>query len=551
MRAPGFLRGIRSKLLGIALFLLLIPAIGYRFVIGMEGYLSDAHRQSLLTSARMLSAALSDRGPLFRNPENAPDANREAGEEERRRLIALFGSADPETAADLGPAYKPSREIERILGVVSVAGSRIWVLDGEAQVRGMAGSLASGAPGSGERSPATWLRAMLEAIAGRASGTAAQAPASEAEARALVMRQVDRALDGEPSVRVRRGSAASGPIVSVAQPVWQGESIVGAVVLEESSSSAQSLKRAALDALMVSSGLVLLAGVAALLAYAWWITSRVRRLQRAATASIDAQGRVQAASLRDLAGDAENPPAGDEIDDLRTTLAMALNRLARYNAHLESLAARLAHELRTPVAVVRSSLDNLRQAGTPDGASPYVDRADEGIRRMSVLISRLSEASQLERMLEGAEVAAVALDQVLHGCIEGYRAAYAPRAFELALSGTPPFEVRGVADALVQMLDKLIANANDFAAAGTPVRILLHAMPAQLELRVQNEGPAIAPDVLAGLFDSLVSHRTKPGEHLGLGLYIVRIIAEFHGGRVRAANLEAGDGVEFAVTLPR
>jgi signal transduction histidine kinase len=551
MRAPEFLRGIRAKLLAIALFLLLIPFIGYRFVVGMETYLRDAHRESLLTSARTLSAALSDRAALFGKSDDAPDAARESGEEERRRLVALFGSADPAAAASLGSAYAPSREIERILGVVSVPGSRIWVLDGDARVRGLAGSLTRTAGEIETRSPTGWLRLMLEALASWAPGAPYESPAAADEAHTLVMQQVDRALRGEPTVRVRAGGAVAGPILSVAQPVWLGEAIVGAVVLEEANTSAQSLKRDALDALLVVSGLVLLFGVSALLAYAWWITSRVRTLQRVANAAIDTHGRVAVSALHALDSVPPKGASSDEIDSLRSTLVTALNRLARYNAHLEHLAARLAHELRTPVAVVRSSLDNLRQSGVSEGSMPYVERADDGIRRMSVLISRLAEASQLEHMLEGAARERVTLDRMIRGCVDGYRAAYAPRTFELSMTGTTPVEIRCVPDALVQMLDKLVSNANDFAVAGSPIRIYVDTLPSHVKVRVRNAGPSIAPDALAGLFDSLVSHRSIPGEHLGLGLYVVRIVAEFHGGRVRAANLDDGSGVEFEVTLPR
>ena len=108
-----------------------------------------------------------------------------------------------------------------------------------------------------------------------------------------------------------------------------------------------------------------------------------------------------------------------------------LGRLRDYNAYLEQMAARLSHELRTPVAVVRSSLDNLRSQSPEGEARVYLDRAGEGVERLSRLISRLSEGTRLEKMLESAEREPFDLAAVVRGCVEGYRAAYPGRAFEL------------------------------------------------------------------------------------------------------------------------
>ena len=69
--------------------------------------------------------------------------------------------------------------------------------------------------------------------------------------------------------------------------------------------------------------------------------------------------------------------AGDELGDLSRSFADILRRLQQYTGYLETLAGRLSHELRTPVAVVRSSLDNLKQVELPDEARIYLQRADK------------------------------------------------------------------------------------------------------------------------------------------------------------------------------
>ena len=234
---------------------------------------------------------------------------------------------------------------------------------------------------------------------------------------------------------------------------------------------------------------------------------------------------------------------------LRRTTAAVIARLKEYNAYLEAMAGRLSHELRTPVAVVRSSLDNLKAQTLPAEARVYVERAGQGVERLSRLISRLSEATRLERLMESAERERFDLAAVVAGCVEGYRAAYPERAFEIARLDAP-VTIEGIPDAFAQLLDKLAENAHDFAPAGTAIRVSLAVEGQRALLAVENAGPPLPESVR--LFDSMVSLRgpERAGAHLGLGLYIVRLVAEFHRGRVRGTNLPGDAGVRFEVELP-
>jgi len=264
-----------------------------------------------------------------------------------------------------------------------------------------------------------------------------------------------------------------------------------------------------------------------------------------AEAAIDARGRVtRLATASD---------AADEIGDLSRSFTTMLGRLARYNAYLEALAGRLSHELRTPVAVVRSSLENLHAARSPEETRTYVARAEEGLARLSTILSRMTEASRLEQGLSAAVRERFDAAAVVRSCTEGYRLAYAPRTFAVAVAAEP-VPVRGAADLFAQMLDKLVENAADFAPPGSAIRISLDAAGAGALLRVENEGPPLPDAIRDSLFDSMVSLRSeRPDEvpHLGLGLHIARLIAEFHGGRLRAENLPGGRGVAFGARLAR
>jgi two-component system, OmpR family, sensor histidine kinase ChvG len=198
----------------------------------------------------------------------------------------------------------------------------------------------------------------------------------------------------------------------------------------------------------------------------------------------------------------------------------------------------------------------LHQGDQVKEAAVYIERADQGVTRLSTLIGRLSEATQLERFLQHAERENFDLAQVVTGSVEGYRLAYPNVTFTVSCEPNE-LKVSGVPDAIVQLLDKLVSNAIDFHTPATPIEVTLQRHGGLAKLAVSNEGPLLSQEIGATLFSSMVSlrpdeHADKPGAvgHLGLGLYIVRLIAEFHGGNPVAENRRDGLGVTVAVYLP-
>jgi dedicated sortase system histidine kinase len=528
--SPRFLHGIRFRLVLVALVLLAVPLLAAQFISSMETFLRENQERAIGATARAVASALSDRPALFDRRDSASDL-----EEERRRIVALFAAADQDAAASLGNAYVPSEEIERFLAIMGRRASRLWVVDTRSRVRGLSGTLRDAQAAK----PA--LGGWLKPVAALIVPTPRVPVGDETQP---VRGQIDRALIGVSSTQWRGTRDRDVAILSSAQPVFVGDDIVGAVVVEETTGSIQLLKQSALENLLAVTLAVVGAALAILLAFASRLASRIRRLHAEADAAIDSQGRVR--------GTVSATEAKDEIGDLTRTTAAVIGRLKDYHAYLEAMAGRLSHELRTPVAVVRSSLDNLKAHVLPAEARVYVERAGEGVDRLASLISRLSEGTRLERMLESAERERFDLAAVVSGCVDGYRAAYPGRPFELARPADPVW-IAGVPDAFAQLLDKLVENANDFAPPAKPVRVSLISDTRHALLTVENDGPAL-PESMR-LFDSMVSLReperiSREGSHLGLGLYIVRLVTEYHGGRVRAANLAGGAGVRFEVEIP-
>ena len=167
-----------------------------------------------------------------------------------------------------------------------------------------------------------------------------------------------------------------------------------------------------------------------------------------------------------------------------------------------------------------------------------LEQGDRLATALAALLATRHSAMSLGKPLLGSAVAA-------------YRGAFPARAFAAQL---PEGSVRvsGAPDLIVQMLDKLIDNAVDFSPAGATITVRLRAEPQAALLEVENPGPPLPAHVEGRLFESLWQSRpdgdSRP--HFGLGLYIVRLIAEFHGGEASARNMSEG-GVRVTVRLAR
>jgi signal transduction histidine kinase len=112
--------------------------------------------------------------------------------------------------------------------------------------------------------------------------------------------------------------------------------------------------------------------------------------------------------------------------------------------------------------------------------------------------------------------------------------------------------ISGVADLLVQALDKFMDNAASFCPVGAGIELGLAAVDDGWAISVENDGPPLPPEMQHRLFEPMVSLRTQTDEgvHLGLGLHVARLIGEFHGGSVAAQNRSSGNGVRFSLQLP-
>jgi len=272
------------------------------------------------------------------------------------------------------------------------------------------------------------------------------------------------------------------------------------------------------------------------------LSTRVQKLSGAVNLAMDAAGQLPKLP---------QTTSADELGDLARNTEKLLRAVAEYTAYLQKLAGRLSHELKTPIAITRSSLENLASYDLDPQAQQYLARAREGLDRQAAIVRAMSEAQRLEGSVKAADWDTINPGEMLGHLVDGYRAVHPARTIKLNVSAHG-CSLRCAPELLAQALDKLVDNAISLTTADCVIEVSLRDSDGDCLISVANSGTRL-PDVLhEQLFDSLVSLREKSSgsQHLGLGLHIVRLVADAHGGNVSAHNLADDAGVEFIIRLP-
>ena len=353
---------------------------------------------------------------------------------------------------------------------------------------------------------------------------------------------VKTALSGDDGKQWSRDLDSAVVFNLVAVPVYSDDEVSAALVLEARSEGLLLMTNRALGRLLLITLMVVAVLAAGLWLFASRLSSRVQKLSTAVSQAMDTTG--QPAKL-------PQTTSADELGDLARNTEKLLKAVADYTTYLQKLAGRLSHELKTPIAITRSSLENLANHDLDPQAREYLVRAREGLDRQASIVRAMSEAQRLEGAVRAADWETINLGEMLGHVIDGYRAVHPTRTIKLNVPASD-CTLRCAPELVAQALDKLVDNAISLSAAECEIEISLCNDNGDCLISVANSGTRL-PDVLhEQLFDSLVSLREKSsgGQHLGLGLYIVRLVAEAHGGNVRAHNLADDAGVEFFIRLP-
>lgn len=167
----------------------------------------------------------------------------------------------------------------------------------------------------------------------------------------------------------------------------------------------------------------------------------------------------------------------------------------------------------------------------------------------------MSEATRLEQILLNSEKATFDIKQLISGCKQGYQHVYHDMQFNLEFIGMDSessIDLFGSAEHIVQLLDKVISNAVEFSNDNN-INLQILQESQTLILNISNNGPLLPEGMVNSLFDSMISVRGQSKQaqpHLGLGLYIARLICQFHHGEITATNHFQPEGVTISIKLP-
>ncbi len=217
---------------------------------------------------------------------------------------------------------------------------------------------------------------------------------------------------------------------------------------------------------------------------------------------------------------------------------------------LENMARFLKHELKNTTVGIKTSLELMQRRTQDNKLDVYFERAGRSLKYMNVLLENVSNASSLEASVYKESLSPMNLSKMIVSQLEEYRSVYSE--FTIVDNVDENLHISGNPDRLKQMLEKLISNALEHCKKGSAIQVSLLKKPLEVEISVANEGVKL-PDNKERIFDLFVSLRDEEhqkSDSLGLGLYLVKLIAESHGGWVRAEDLKDKDGAVFTITLP-
>lgn len=476
-----------------------------------------------------------------------------------------------ETAA-LGPGqagYDPARANLVLNRLAQPTGVRARLYDRQLRLTGDTRSLAPSGPpveqvplsAPDEERENVWLSRLEEAYKGFVELFRDEPPLySEVPAAGISHdREVIEAAQGRITHAVRVNSEGE-LIVSVATPVRRFMAVLGVVVLSTEGEDINAIVRNERIVILQVFVIATLVSVALSVLLANTIASPIRRLSQAADPDGgEAGGPMNPARVEipDLTS------RTDEIGDLSAALIRMTRALYGRIEAIESFAADVAHEIKNPLTSLRSAVETMEFARTPEQRRSLMDVIKKDVARLDRLVTDISNASRLDADLVRERMAQFDLGELIRALVEMIRDQGREREVEVrAVLPEARIVTHGLEGRMAQVLTNLLDNALSFAPDGSTITVTAER-PAHggIRIMVEDEGPGIPEENLTSIFERFYSERPSAevfGTHSGLGLSISKQIVEAHGGSVWAENIrEPGApsespprGARFVVELP-
>jgi len=385
------------------------------------------------------------------------------------------------------------------------------------------------------------------------SPEAAPAAGSQAAVQALL----PQALAGKTQISNER-HAGSATQFAVATPIMQAGRVVAVVGVTSASDEIEDLVRVEREQLLQMFVIGIIVSIGLSLVLASTIANPLSDLATAAEIGRDRNARKMSPGRVRIPDLTARP---DEIGRLSGAMrGMVAALYDRIDAN-EQFAADVAHEIKNPLASLRSAVASLHNAKRDDHRTKLLDVIDHDVRRLDRLVSDISNASRLDAELVKEEEETFDLLKMV-GNLASYHTAEAAKKGVEFITDLPqqPIIIQGLEARLAQVFVNLITNALSFCEEGDAVRVWARKRENRVLVVVEDTGPGIPEQALTKIFKRFYSERPSGqfGEHSGLGLAISKQIVEAHGGVIWAENIRPTHadvtseplGARFVVGLP-
>lgn len=366
-----------------------------------------------------------------------------------------------------------------------------------------------------------------------------------------------RAIAGQTAAETGKGSEG-GTQFSVATPVMLGGVVSGALVLTSAEGEIDRLVGYEREQILQMFVIALLVSIGLSLVLASTIANPLSDLAAAAEIGRDRDARKMSPGRVRIPDLAARP---DEIGRLSVAMRGMVSALYdRIDAN-EQFAADVSHEIKNPLASLRSAVGSLRMVKKEDHREKLLDVIEHDVRRLDRLVSDISNASRLDSELVKEEEEEFNLIKTLSGLTEYLGDQAREKGVDFITDfPTEAIRVHGLEGRLAQVFVNLITNAVSFCETGDAVRVWARKRENRVLIVVEDTGPGIPEQALTKVFKRFYSDRppTHFGNNSGLGLSISKQIVEAHGGVIWAENIRPTNadptseplGARFVVGLP-
>lgn len=240
----------------------------------------------------------------------------------------------------------------------------------------------------------------------------------------------------------------------------------------------------------------------------------------------------------------------EEIQPLVTALNDLLARLGRTLAAQRNFVADAAHELRTPLTALRLQVQLAERAQEPVERASAFATLRQGLERATHLVEQLLTLARQEPEAADQPFAPVQLGELVHEVVSALEPLAAARSIDLGVTRNEGGTIRGAREGLRTLLMNLVDNAIRYTPAGGHVDVASYREGARAVLAVTDTGPGVPPEERERVFDRFYRRVGSGTSGSGLGLSIVRNIAQRHGAQVMLDSGPAGRGLSVCVVFP-